>query len=1066
MGRGRSVDSSLWPGEGPYRAFLQLLDRVHRENGTKSLADLAAAMNLRARSRVSALLRGQALPADDDQARDLIRALGGSSEDEDRGLDLYRRARSSSSRVVHPVVLHPGRRSDVPREDIREEGGQLNNYGGSVSYTGTSSVDARTADLVPSIPTIDVDAYMLGVAIAALPTGSKQKVSNLELTPYIERPHDAVLRGEISRATAGASLFLLLTGDSATGKTRALYEAMRSNQELHAWPLFRPIDACELNALLDQGRVAAGTVLWLNETQKYLYGGDGERASRLLIRLLETKNRVIILGAMWQSHYDELTATGRLGDPVANARELLMGYRTRKILTPNAMTPAEINAMAAQPSRDRRLAIAVASSGDDGEVIQHLTGGPELVEGYLDGGLFNPVERAVITAAMEARRLGHVSPIPAKLLEEAANGYLTGRQRPGNQDWAVAALNAITSGTRADNTRTDVRRTLKALTEYRSRAGQSEVAYEPNSFLDQNTRAQRADTVGPYHLWSALADNSATADDLHSVGNAAQLRGLFRHAAKMWLRAVRLGKSTAAAPLLRAVIRIEDEHLTEAADWMVENTPLDNPRAADSLIRALNQAGRGDVVPALSVRAAGQVTLGNLRAVASLLRTFAKYGADRAIAILAERAADEGSIDSPRAIVDLLGVLSRLGVENAVAILATRASLDVTLDSPRGVALLIKNFSIANAEDAATKLAVRAAKDIQLESPRAIAHLLREFRQNRSSDALAALVARHPASKVSLNSFTGVCALIREFGESGYGAEATSLTMRALDYPYDWNLKGTSFLVRTLHESQLGIPVELRERLASFENGAGINELTCLLRAAGVDQTIADSISLTVHMGSAGNMRASFRILADSDGVSAIHALAVWVAYQVPVDNPRTVAGILEALRQFNQNDAAITLAFRAARKVPLEDSRGICCLLKSIKDAAADIAASTLATRSAENIDLDSLQGIAELLTFFVSFEFHKPLNVLISRNPAATVCLKGAGLGRLARALQEAGDTAGAADLLRRAVDSGSPASEYLFDAFVKSTARPNHVQQIMKYGREPDGTPSRPWGWRDLS
>jgi hypothetical protein len=130
VGRGRPVDSSLWPSEGPHRAFLELLDRVHRENGTKSLADVAAAMSLRARSRVSALLRGQALPADEGQAKDLIRALGGALEDEVRGLKLYRRARSTSARAVHPVPPAPAGQIATPRGDSEKEGGHRSHLDG------------------------------------------------------------------------------------------------------------------------------------------------------------------------------------------------------------------------------------------------------------------------------------------------------------------------------------------------------------------------------------------------------------------------------------------------------------------------------------------------------------------------------------------------------------------------------------------------------------------------------------------------------------------------------------------------------------------------------------------------------------------------------------------------------------------------------------------------------------------------------------------------------------------------------------------------------------------------
>ena len=55
-------------------------DKVHRDHGLKSHEDIARAMNLRAKSRVNTLLRGT-LPADEEQAKALIRALGGSAGD-------------------------------------------------------------------------------------------------------------------------------------------------------------------------------------------------------------------------------------------------------------------------------------------------------------------------------------------------------------------------------------------------------------------------------------------------------------------------------------------------------------------------------------------------------------------------------------------------------------------------------------------------------------------------------------------------------------------------------------------------------------------------------------------------------------------------------------------------------------------------------------------------------------------------------------------------------------------------------------------------------------------------
>jgi WD40 repeat protein len=95
MSRGQPINRDRWPDDPSQRAFFELLDGVHRENGTKSLRTVAAAMNL-AHSRVSKLLHS-ALPADDRQAGNLIRALGGSAEDIQRGLTLYHRIQSSAA---------------------------------------------------------------------------------------------------------------------------------------------------------------------------------------------------------------------------------------------------------------------------------------------------------------------------------------------------------------------------------------------------------------------------------------------------------------------------------------------------------------------------------------------------------------------------------------------------------------------------------------------------------------------------------------------------------------------------------------------------------------------------------------------------------------------------------------------------------------------------------------------------------------------------------------------------------------------------------------------------------
>jgi tetratricopeptide (TPR) repeat protein len=141
VGKGRPVDSSSWPSQGPGRRFAELLDRVRRENGMKSLRTVAAAMSLQSPSRVSELLRMKTLPADGSQARMLVKALGGSAEDIERGLRLYRMVMSApgdtgraqlhgATTTVEPVIVPAagaaslaGVRRTLPR-DIPEFAGR------------------------------------------------------------------------------------------------------------------------------------------------------------------------------------------------------------------------------------------------------------------------------------------------------------------------------------------------------------------------------------------------------------------------------------------------------------------------------------------------------------------------------------------------------------------------------------------------------------------------------------------------------------------------------------------------------------------------------------------------------------------------------------------------------------------------------------------------------------------------------------------------------------------------------------------------------------------------------
>jgi hypothetical protein len=385
----------------------------------------------------------------------------------------------------------------------------------------------------------DADAHFLGVHPARL-AGSPHVPQ--QLTPYLSRQHDIELREAILDAASGrSSVLALLTGDSATGKTRALVEALRA--VIPGRQVRWPHDTSDLCQMLADGQIDGETVLWLNETQKYFYGEMGGRAAGALGDLLASGPGIIAVGAIWTRPYlRELTALGQVPDLHADVRGLLEGPCARRFIVPSSLDRDQREAMTELAKQDKRLSAALAAGAKDGRVIQHLSGGPELVEEYLHGSLFDPVEHALITAALDARRLGYEAPIPESLLTAAAEGYLDPSDRPrgGKDSWA-AGLAAIAKGLRADDTRTDVRNTLTALTTYHLAAPDDVTCYEIDGYLDQQTRSQRKDIDGAPQLWDAFIAQVNDAGDLYRLGSAAHRKGLTGSAAQLLRKAVQLG---------------------------------------------------------------------------------------------------------------------------------------------------------------------------------------------------------------------------------------------------------------------------------------------------------------------------------------------------------------------------------------------------------------------------------------------------------------------------------------------------------------------------------------------
>ncbi|MCZ0990751.1 hypothetical protein O1M54_43625 [Streptomyces diastatochromogenes] len=109
-----------------------------------------------------------------------------------------------------------------------------------------------------------------------------------------------------------------------------------------------------------------------------------------------------------------------------------------------------------------------------------MTGGPELVRQYEmgPGNAFSEIEHAIVTAAVDARRLGHAAALSPELLAAAVVGYLPSTARvTGDTEWFAAAVHALSS---ADGGR------LPALVPDRVAPGVGAAdGYHPADYLDQ-----------------------------------------------------------------------------------------------------------------------------------------------------------------------------------------------------------------------------------------------------------------------------------------------------------------------------------------------------------------------------------------------------------------------------------------------------------------------------------------------------------------------------------------------------------------------------------------------------
>ncbi|SED02209.1 hypothetical protein SAMN04490356_6543 [Streptomyces melanosporofaciens] len=364
------------------------------------------------------------------------------------------------------------------------------------------------------------------------------------LPGYVSRPHDGELADLVAAAADGHSRMAVLVGSSSTGKTRACWEAVQPLAPL-GWRLWHPFDPTRAEAALaDLARVAPRTVVWLNEAQHYLGAGQGlgERITAAVHSLLTDLKRapVLVLGTLWPEYANAYTQLPKPSqeDPYPQVRELLA---VRRITLPDSFDTAATNAARAQAEAgDRQLAHALKRARD-GRLTQYLAGAPELLHRYKTAA---PPARALLHAAMDARRLGAGLHLPQAFLEHAAADYFTDDEYDTLADnWLEQALASSTDAVHGNLAplRRIRRRTLSAP----AGAAPDQPAYRLADYLEQHGRNQRKMLCPPASFWQAAHDRLTHPDSLAKLAEAAANRRRDRWAYHLWQKAADAGSTSA-----------------------------------------------------------------------------------------------------------------------------------------------------------------------------------------------------------------------------------------------------------------------------------------------------------------------------------------------------------------------------------------------------------------------------------------------------------------------------------------------------------------------------------------
>ncbi|MGW8378050.1 hypothetical protein [Streptomyces sp. ODS28] len=453
------------------------------------------------------------------------------------------------------------------------------------------------------------------------------------LPPYITRTVsiDGELRRQVAQAADGSRLVMVI-GGSSTGKTRACWEAVRS--ELPNWRIVHPLAPNRPVALLralESDVLCPRTVLWLNDANMYLQNKEYVAEISASIQELladEQRGPVLVLGTIWPDIWDNLSG----GAPEDNYLDIGMGAVEQladlavTVRMPIRFTQQELAHAATLFDSDERLRLA-RSRAVSGHITQFLAGALHLWRRYEQS---EGAARAILHAAMDARRFGHGPHLSGEFLQAAAEGYVDeATWHTLNDDWFTFHLTRLLKS----------RRQLPGpLTRFRPRSGQplsATTLYQLADFLDEKGRAIREGEIPPSSFWVAATAHSYTESDLRELAQAARHHKVM-DCEELYFKAAASGDSTVLRWFARRLIAMRK---FKQAEEVIDTKCLDGFLLGE-LSAAVGHAGRIGDAERLA-RRAYQVS-GNRMGARALAHHLQAMGMNRAAERIYSWAADTG----------------------------------------------------------------------------------------------------------------------------------------------------------------------------------------------------------------------------------------------------------------------------------------------------------------------------------------------------------------------------------------------------------------------------------------